>query len=286
MENIRKKADICLKNIERSQSQRKSADIRSSAHIKELAALVSSLIPKDLLNEDGEDFRRIYKDLCAELSFEDRMELCSFIAGENLSYSFAKKLLDVREPKNDVTLVYVKNALSDIAFEKFSASFNKAQVYYAADFEEALEDVYYSKADYAILPIASSKNGRILHFSELALRYEMKTVLSCTVHSNTDGSDNTFILAAKNIEFLFGSNEENIRFEFLLNDPANNLTSILCAASHYGCGYITSYASPENNFALIELDISQGQTDALCLYLFLEFSRHIPIGIYTLKKQP
>ena len=273
MDSIKEKADICLNNIVRTRKETERADIKRSAHLKEIAYLLSKELPKDLLEEEGEDFRRFYNELCAELSFEEKVELCVHITDINKEIPFAEKLLELSSYKNEVTVVYVKNALSDIAFERFSKNFGKVQV-------------YYSKADYAILPLASSKNGRICHFTELALRHEMKTVLSCSVHSNTDESDNTFILCAKSIEFLFDEADKDIRFEFLLNDPSENLAPVLAAATKYGCGYITSYTSSENDFVLVELDVTKGEKNALCLYLFLEFSRHIPIGIYTVKKQP
>lgn len=276
MEKITQKADISLKNLSYLKGKEESVDLRIKAHLRELAHAVSALMPKGDFEDEGEEFRRAYLEICGQLSFEKRAELCLWLASEYPKSYMTKRLWGMKNKKDNATAVYVKNPLCDIAFIEFSEAFKKLQVYYADDFESALEDVYYSKADYVILPVSSSKNGKLLHFCELILRYEMKACMSCNVHSNTDESENRFYLLAKNAEDRKGTH-----LEFLLSEPSENLPKLLYAAQKYGCSYISSYTAPENEYAIVELDVSNANADALCLCLFLEFPRHIPIGIYN-----
>ncbi|MBR5515246.1 MAG: hypothetical protein IKU52_03480 [Clostridia bacterium] len=278
MKDIIKDSDICLNNIFRLDKENKSVNTRIKAHIRELALFLSPLLPKELSEDSADQLRQTLRDKSSGLSGEQMNELCLMLSQLDSGYNFSQKYLDIREKKNTATAVYVKNALCDIAFEKFSKHFDKLSVYYADDFESALEDVYYSKADYTIIPVSSSKNGRLAHFGELILRYEMKICMKCTVHSNTDESETQFLLLSKNTE-SFGASE-SICFEFLLSRPEESFTDILWAAKQYGCKYISSHMSAENSHAVIELDVSKGNTDALCLYLFLEHPRHVPMGLY------
>ncbi|MBE6687383.1 MAG: hypothetical protein E7591_09200 [Ruminococcaceae bacterium] len=279
MDTFYKDADICLKNISSLKQTKYSADIRIDAHISELAYTLSKLLPKGFSEEIADGYRSIFADITKELDCKQRLLLYGHTAKNEPCLTFAEKLTEMGRKKKNASAVYVKNALGDLAFERFSKHFDKLSVYYADDFESALEDVYYSKADYTIIPISSSKNGRLLHFNDLILRYEMKICMKCSVHSNTDDSESEFLLLSKNAE-VFG-NRDGLHFEFLLSDPQKSLISVLKAAQQYGCEYVSSFTFPEKDHAVIELDISQGDINALCLYLFLEFPRHIPMGIYN-----
>lgn len=281
MERVEKEVGISLKNIERLECLQRSVDKRKSAHIREIARSVLRLFPNEQVSEEGDEFRRRYLSLCNDLSSDDRMELCGFLAKESrlCGLEQANRLLDIQISLREATVVYVKNALSDIAFKDFSDSFERVKVYYASDFESALEDVYYSRADYAILPIYSSKMGYMQHFFELMLRYEMKAVLSREIHSNTDDSDTTFLLLSKSFEDRLSANEGKL-FDVILGEPRISAANILKAAQSYGFGCSNIYFTPEKDAVLISLDASNGDIDALCLYLFLESPRHVPLGLY------
>lgn len=278
MDNIDRYAGICLGNLDRSRDQITSLDTKTRAHLRELAYGLSAILPNTSDSDEEELFRRDYSELCVSLKHRERITLCSYICEKSPRTS--ERLLEIRPNSSEVTVVYVKNALSDIAFEHFSKEFERAQVYYADNFESALEDVYYSRADHAILPLSSSRNGLMLHFLELIMRYEMKIALSCEVHSITDDSDNRFVLLSKS-NICFPEKEgESREFEFILSDASRQLPRVICAAQEYDCKLLFVQTMPSRDTALIRYEVSQSDADALCLYLFLETPGHIPVGLY------
>lgn len=268
---------VCLKNTDRQGKGKRSLDIKQRAHLCELAHALCRGLPNDSDNGEAEELRHRYLEYCKVLDDEDRRILCGYLAEE--APRVCSELLELKYTENTGTAVYVKNALSDIAFSSFSEAFERLQIYYADDFEAALEDVYYSRADYTILPISSSRNGMMLHFLELILRYEMKIILSCNVHSIADDSENRFLLLSRNNTELAGDGSK-ISLEFILRNAREQIPYVMNAAASYGAALEFVQSLPDGETALMRYDVSAGGANALILYLFLETSGYIPMGIY------
>lgn len=270
---------VCLKNTDRQGENKRILDIKQRAHLRELAHSLCADIPTDSGNGEAEELRHRYIEYCNGLDNAERIILCRYLTEE--AAGVTKELLELTPAENTGTVVYVKNALSDIAFSSFSEAFERLQIYYADDFESALEDVYYSRADYTILPISSSRNGLMLHFLELILRYEMKIVLACNVHSIVDDSENRFLLLSRN-NSDFTSQGAKRSLEFILRNADRQIPSVMGAAAVYGCTLEFVQTMPDTETALLRYEVSCGDPASLILYLFLESSGYIPMGIYKI----
>lgn len=271
-------------NIERISGAKSSVQKRQAAHIRELCRILAKEFPSSPLSEEGDEFRRNYKDIMESLCAEDdqRIEFARHLSKEcNFSapFSFAQKLLSSKQRKKRPAVTYVKNAIADIAYDIFAEAFEKCSVSYAHDFVSAAEDVYYSKADYVLLPVFSTNGGRMSRFSAIIEKYELKGVLSCRVYSTKDDSETEFLLLSKNTEFFFSTKDEDICFEITVSDPHKTLSPIIDAARAFNASCRAVYT--EQDRADIIFDITKADINALCLYIFLEFPRHNVKGIYV-----
>ena len=265
---LEKVIEITANNLGRLDRQKYSVDTRRQAHIRELARTLGKHMPDD---EDSlEEFRWVYEDTVSTLSLSggDRALLCRYMAEGT---RIGEKLLSVSAQKRKCTVSYVKNALSDLAYESFSGFFDKVAVTYAPDFSSALEDVYHSVTDYVILPVYSEKAGRMKSFCDMADKYEMKKVLSCRVYSNTEDAETEFALFSKNLE-RFSGRRKDVFFEFSV--PETDIKKSV------GLGYDVMSVDTYEGRADIRLEISDADIDPVCVYLMLEVPGHTVKGIY------
>lgn len=277
MERLKRAADVCGGNLKRLQEQKRSVDTRRAAHIRELALAFGRELPED--EDRAEEYRRLYLSLTGELGLapKDKAVFCRYIT-EGQRYSATRVLLSTAQQKRSCSISYVRNPLSDLAYEAFATRFDRARISYAPDFVSALEDVYHSVSDYAILPFSNDKAGRLKSFFDLTQKYEMKTVLSTIVYSTTDDSETVFILVSKNCEILFGQRDREIKLDLTL--PSGDLSSLLTVCEAFG--NTLSGIDTDGDRCSVSLDITEGNADALCLYLLLESPGCDISGIYKL----
>ncbi|MBQ3182089.1 MAG: hypothetical protein IJB57_00330 [Clostridia bacterium] len=265
--------EITKANLCGLDAKKHSVDTRRSAHIRELGLVLATYLP-----EKGEDFEYIrhrYSQTAAELhlSAEECVILCRAIAGK---FGDIKDFIPLFSAKRRCRISYVKNPLSDLAYDSFSLYFDRAEVSYADDFVSAAEDVYHSVSDYVILPVYSEKGGRLKSFCDLADKYEMKKVLSCSVYSNTEDTETEFVLFSKNCERFSGNRRKEVFFEFSVPD-----TDILdCTEYVRQTDSRIVRINTNEERADICLEISESEISALYLYLMLHLPGHEIKGIY------
>ncbi len=259
-------------NLGRLKKQKYSVDTRRAAHIRELAR---SLVPYIPIDEDSSElFRPLYNEMTdkLDLSQKERAILCHHLTQEN---RISQQLLSLKAPKKKCTVSYVKNPLSDLAYDSFSGFFEKTTVSYASDFISGLEDVYHSVTDYVILPVYSEKSGRMKSFCDMADKYEMKKVLTCRVYSNAEETETEFALFSKSCE-RFSGKRNNVFFEFSIPE-SKILKSMICADT---LGYNVTSVNTYESRADICFEITGGDADPLCIYLMLELPGYTVKGIY------
>ncbi|MBQ4560961.1 MAG: hypothetical protein IJA55_01360 [Clostridia bacterium] len=260
-------------NLDRLEKAKYSINTRRYAHIRELGIILAELLPEK--GEDFEDFRHRYSEIITNLSptEEENVLLCRAIA---------EKAGDMRDniplvlAKRRCRLSYVKNPLSDLAYDSFSVFFDKAAVSYADDFISAVEDVYHGQSDYAILPVYSEKGGRLKSFCDLADKYELKKVLTCRVYSNTEDTETEFALFSKSCERFSGNRRKEVFFELSL--PLADILGILEYVRVTECDVI--FISTTEDRADICLEIPENGVSSLYVYLMLCLPDHEIKGIY------
>ncbi len=266
-------AEVTEKNLKRLEKPKYSVDTRKAAHLRELGIALSEHFPKR--DEDFEELWHKYSESIERLNLtiEEELFLCRIIA---------EKEGDIRDriplvpAKRRCKLSYVKNPLSDLAYDSFSMFFDKTAVSYADDFTSALEDVYHSISDYAVLPVYSEKGGRLKSFCDLADKYELKKVLTCRVYSNTEDAETEFALFSKNCERFSGNRRKEVFFEFSLPD-----SDILKALTYLsGSQGQISRINTDDQRAELCFEIPEAEVSALYIYLLLCLPNHEIKGIY------
>ena len=284
-ENLRKIDSTVSRNLE-----------KRVAHISEKAEIVDNI--------DNDEFREKYEWL-----FSDRENSC-FVLDENKSYvSAVKRAIDMfdrlkcveclspekvssvlnNRPDTDFetdTVVYLKNSLADIAFNKFSKCLLDARVLYEESFAAVCEEVYYSRHPYCILPIENSEDGRLSGFGNMIRKYELKIVLTCNVES-ANGRVTKFALLKRdiaNVDCADCFNEGDyleIGFHF---GEENKLGAVLEAANFFGYSLnkvdsLPIYYSEKEYYFDVVFE-GKGEISRFLFWLELEVPRYEIIGIY------
>ncbi|MBR6515198.1 MAG: hypothetical protein IKT46_10270 [Clostridia bacterium] len=270
---LEKILEITRANLRRLDAKKYSADQRRFGHIRESGLALAEVFPK--ADDEFEDFRHICGDIMddLELSAEDRVIFCRGIA---------ERAGDIREhiplipAKRRCRLSYVKNPLSDLAYDSFSMFFDRAAVSYAEDFVSACEDVYHSQSDYAVLPVYSEKSGRLKSFCDLADKYELKKILTCRVYSNTEDAETEFALFSKNCERVSGNRRREVFFELTL--PNADIIALMEYVRKAECDI--AWINTTDEKADICLEIPENDITALYIYLMLCLPDHEIKGIY------
>ena len=265
--------EVTQTNLKTLEAKKYSAKTRRNAHIRELGLALSEYFPKD--GEEIEDFRYRTEDIIDSLKLkaEECVTLCRAIAQ---SLGDIKGRIPYLPAKRRCRLSYVKNPLSDLAYDSFSMFFDRATVSYAEDFVSACEDVYHSQSDYAVLPVYSEKSGRLKSFCDLADKYELKKILTCRVYSNTDDTETEFALFSKNCERVMSNRRREVFFELTL--PDTHILSVMEYVRNSECEIIWINTNDER--ADICLEIPEAEITALYIYLILCLPDHEIKGIY------
>lgn len=273
MDRVKRAAEVCCSNLNRLTPLKDSVKSRRSAHIRELGLVLAEAMPQNA--DVFEEGRHIYEDSASELllSDTDAVTLCCAIA-EGLSN--IRELIPLIPAKKRCTVSYVKNPLSDLAFDSFSLFFDRVSVSYADDFVSALEDVYHSKSDYAVLPVYSEKGGRLKNFCDLAEKYEMKKILNCRVYSNTEDTETEFALFSKNCEQISANRRTEMFFEFSL--PEADIPKALAYITLRRCRI--GWMNMGEERAELCLELPQAEILSLCVYLMLHIPAHEIKGVY------
>ncbi len=270
---LEKAVEITKANLTILESKKYSVDARRRAHIRELGLALAEYLPTS--DEDPDDFRYRSRDVMDTLKLSAEEAVI-------LSRAIAEKAGDIRDriplvpAKRRCRLSYVKNPLSDLAYDSFAMFFDRASVSYAEDFVSACEDVYHSVSDYAVLPVYSEKSGRLGSFCDLADKYELKKILTCRVYSNTDDTETEFALFSKSCERVAGNRRREVFFELSL--PGTDIMSLMEYVRAAECEITWINTSDER--ADICLEIPENGITALYIYLMLCLPDHEIKGIY------
>ena len=96
-------------------------------------------------------------------------------------------------------IAYLQNTFSDRAYRCFSSVFNKVSAAYYPGFSEVCEEVYNGNCTHAILPVQNTRDGQLISFRKLILKYDLKISFVTDIET-TDDSNMRFALLQKNID--------------------------------------------------------------------------------------
>ncbi len=268
-------------------------------HVAELAELLCEDAPEEEIFFKDEAFIGKYKQLTSGtydphtapfnsssvkrtellISHAERAQLCIRLCDVFgiKGIKDAATFFDILPPAEDSTVSYVKTPSSDSAFLIFAKGLEGVRTVYADDFNEVCENVYYGKTDYCILPIASSADGRLAGFRNLALKYGLKNVRICNV-KNPDDTVSVFALMKRELEI---PSEGNAFFEFGIK-KMTDVAEITSAAQTCGLKTASVSLSPElGGFFNMTVKTDEDGICGFFCYLHLEHPDFIPLGIFS-----
>jgi prephenate dehydratase len=194
---------------------------------------------------------------------------------------------DVIEPSNG-RIAYVKNNFTEKAFWEFSKIVTDPKAAYSQSFEGACEDVYNSVAQYCILPIENSSDGKLINFYSLIDKYDLKIFALCSVDYADASSSTKFALLKKNLDILYPfDNTASCVFLEISYTQNDNLKTvdILRAAEFFGANLVRidsvklEYSDDQYKFYSV-FSASCENLIPFLIYLYIYVPEFFPIGIY------
>lgn len=184
------------------------------------------------------------------------------------------------------TFAYVKNSLSDEAFDVFSQEFSDPRIIYAQNFREACMAVAERKAGYCILPFEEKGGVRIPTISALVSSLDLKIIAITPVFGFEGTADMKYALIGRSFIIPECDDVTDRYFEFTVSRGANiSLGELLSAAEYLSYSLfkvhtaVSDDTESEGWFTLIIKD--GGDTFAPFLtYLSLFADEWEPAGLY------
>lgn len=252
-------------------------------------------IRREFLNEAIQENQRILSGLYSEITNDERIYLCRVIIELNTGRSrrtVESYLMggDISATNTANRIACIRNSYTDTAYDIFSRELKDPTVMYCTDFNNVCEEVYYNRAGLCILPIQNSTDGNLVSFRNLINKYELKTVMTCSVDT-TYNNYTKFALLKKNIENI-RLKSKNIRFQNFLEftitlSDATKLSALLKAAECYNMRLYkidsvpVTYSESEYSYDIV-IALNDSEFDLMCLicYLCLEMPQFTPTGLY------
>jgi len=171
------KLKIIIDNFRYAENEKKLSESISDGVVNEAAKLAtvenSHITPQEALEiftgfSDSEFDMKSFAKFCCEIMSVDP---------------------DCSRDVSDLSVtntVYLRNPLTDKAYESFSKRFTPLRAAYSHDFKSSCEDVYYDRADSCILPLENSYDGLLMPFRNMLIKYELKLAAVTNITSGED----------------------------------------------------------------------------------------------------
>ena len=189
--------------------------------------------------------------------------------------------------KQSETFVYVKNHLSDEAYDVFSQEFSDPRVRYVSSMKDAVKAVNDGDATYCLLPFEERGGARLTTVTELILGNDLKIDSVTPVFGQDGCADMKYALASKTFS-IPKIQEDDDRYLEICLDVSGDVTlgDILNAASSlciepYRVNTVVFYTEDgqKTNYSIVFKGEGKDFSDLL-IYLTLFCGEYVPIGIY------
>lgn len=178
-----------------------------------------------------------------------------------------------------VSTVYVRNQLTDKAYETFANNYNGLRAYYSHDFKSACEDVYYDRSDSCIMPLENSSDGLLMPFRNMLIKYELKIAAVTEVLSGEDSVQSLALVTGRDID-----TDGNVLEAYLPAVRQHELISLGAAVKQIGCDIVrvTSVKSLEESLYDYHICFTSDRNSLYILKYFLngKYPAHIILGQY------
>ncbi|MBR2343025.1 MAG: hypothetical protein IKA64_02095 [Clostridia bacterium] len=189
------------------------------------------------------------------------------------------------EPE-EATVTYVRNALSDEAFDVFAEELSDPRVVYADSLTDSARAVSAGEVSYCLLPLEERGGVRLAVSSELMLKYDLKINSVTPVFGLDGGADLKYALLSRSFRVPSENEGDDRYLEIRLFDKSTEaLTRVLDAAAIYGSEIyrvntvaLESEGERELFYSLVLR--TEGDFTALLTYLTAFCDDFAAVGIY------
>ena len=182
---------------------------------------------------------------------------------------------------------YVRNPLSDEAFDVFSQDFKDPRVKYYTALKECAAALADGAVDYILLPLEERGGVRLPTVAELIYRYDFKINSVTPVFGFDAGADMKYALVSRHFRLPPHRHGDDRYLELRL--PASDgavLTELLSAAAYFGMSAyrvntltFDSEGESVTHFSLVLRD-GGAQLTPLLTYLAIFSPDFVPVGVY------
>lgn len=245
-----------------------------------------------ILNSTYRDAAALFREKnTLPVDCDDAVRLFYEINGNNIeagtSFEFASELpikfFESEEDEYIPKIAYLQNTFSDKAYSRFSQNFSFIAAIYFTEFREVCEEVYYGRCSHALLPIYNSRDGMLMSFYRLILKYDLRIISVCDIKM-ADESVMRYALLSKNLPQKLNSMYLDISVVLTDNNSCGRLVSsleILGAEVVMLNSYPLEY-SDDRNGLILQLDIASSEINAVVLYLEGSKFRYNILGSYDI----
>ena len=184
-------------------------------------------------------------------------------------------------------IAYVKNSLSDEAYDVFSQDLAEPRLTYTKDFKSTVDAVLSGEAEYCLLPLEEKGGARISSVAELIFKYDLK-INSVTPVFGLDGiADMKYAMVSKNFTLPKLDEGDDRYLEIRIRvDTSASLGEILTAAECFGASVYRAntitFTTDDGDVAYYSVVLKDAGEDfaPLLVYLTLFSGAYTPVGIY------
>ena len=184
-------------------------------------------------------------------------------------------------------IAYLKNALSDEAFDVFSQDFEDPRVYYVSSFKEACAAVRDGVCEYCILPFEEKGGARLGSISSLIYHDDLKINSVTPVFGPDNSADVKYALLSKQFTVPNIQEGDDRYLEVLFEESdGKELSGILSAAGALSVSIFRinsiSFETEDGTNPFVSIVFKSGASDfsVLLIYLTLYYGSYTAVGIY------
>ncbi len=259
----------------------------------------TDIVLRLLADEVGENARReglenTYRDFCLSAdipTLEQRALFCRYMTSDTRFAALveAAALFGNGEgavPGTHGKVAYVRNPKVAAAYSQFAKTRRGIKAYHVSTFAQGCEAVAGNLAEFCILPMENSRDGKLYTFYSMLDKYELKICGAAEAEDEDGVGRTTFALASRRLE-LTSLKSAVRRFEFsVIGEDADIICDIIQAGRVLG-GTLCAVGTQPLDYDEIRkkyyfaFDFKAASPLPLALFLSLEYQRYEAVGLYA-----
>ena len=202
--------------------------------LSEELGITAAAVPENAMPQS----RSSIKGFLSNLNTLDKVSLCNLITEKWRGLGRPLSETDFLASESaEPTFAYVKNSLSDEAYEVFSQEFDDPRVSYCQSFKEACHAVAESDVGYCILPLEEKGGARIPGIASMISSFDLKIVAVTPVFGFEGNADVKYALLSRGFFVPERLPDDDLYLEIVLyQDSDVGISELLSVAESLGIG--------------------------------------------------